>query len=200
MIRNTLDGKVYVGQAADIALRKSQHLRALRRGDHRNIRMQRAFVRDGETAFEFSTIEECSTEQLTEREQFWIDAHSYIYNICPAGGSSLGVKRSAETRAKISAAKIGKTPAPMSIEARARSVATRTARWAATPKAKESAEAGKRRGESLRARWAVNPKKPPSAEGRLRMSESAKKRWKENPLSVEAIARATASRARNFNG
>lgn len=177
MIRNRLDGRVYVGQAANLALRHRQHFRALKRGDHRNIRMQRAYERDGEPAFDFSIIELCEPAQLTEREQFWIDAHSYVYNICPAGGSSLGVKRSAETRAKQSALKLGKKTGPRSPESIAKTLATRSARWAVTPKAPGgSPESWARRGETLRAKWAITPKKKMSAEARARMSAAQIKR------------------------
>lgn len=195
MIRNLRDGKVYIGQAANIAMRRMQHIRALRRGDHKNIRMQRAFNRDGEPAFDFSVIEFCEIERLTEREQFWIDAHSYIYNICPAGGSSLGVKRSDETREKQSALKKGKTPKPMPREAIERAAATRKANNALLPKRKDSPETCKRRSDSLKARWAEKPKKKMSEESKAKMSASAKRRWIEKPLSKETIERATAVRA-----
>ncbi len=176
MIRNKSDGRIYVGQSANCAKREMQHIRALRRGDHRNIRLQRAFQRDGEAAFEFSVIEYCDQSIITEREQFWIDANSILYNICPAGGSSLGVKRSDETRAKQSAMKKGKTGRVMSPESIAKGVATRKARWAVMPKRRESPEASAKRGASLRARWAVTPKKSPDAEGRKRISEAQKRR------------------------
>lgn len=173
MIRNLRDGKVYVGQAANIAMRRMQHIRALRRGDHKNIRMQRAFNRDGESAFDFSVIEWCGIEQLTEREQFWIDAHSYIYNICPAGGSSLGVKRSDETKAKQSALKKNASVAHlMTPEARAKAAKTHKERWHKIH-GKQSPETIAKRSASLKARWAVTPKKLPSAEGRARMSAAA---------------------------
>ena len=201
MIRNRLDGRVYVGQAANLGLRQMQHVRALRRGDHRNIRMQRAYERDGEAAFGFFVLERCAPEKLTEREQFWIDAHSYVYNICPAAGSSLGVKRSAETRAKLSAAKTGKKTGPRSREAVEKALATRAARWAITPKSPGSPEACARRAAAQRARWAAIPKKKMSAEARERMSQSAKNRAINPPRSSEARARMSeAQRKRYANG
>lgn len=198
MIRNRLDGRVYVGQASNLMLRQLQHVRALRRGDHRNTRMQRAYERDGEAAFGFFVLERCEQEKLTEREQFWIDAHSYVYNICPAGGSSLGVKRSAETRAKQSALKLGKKRGPRSSESIAKTLATRAARWAVTPKAPESPESSARRGAALRARWAKTPKRKPSVEARQRMSDAAKARRINPPRSAEAKARMSAAQFKRY--
>lgn len=177
MIRNIADGRVYIGQAANLAMRRMQHLRALRRGDHGNRRLQRAFIRDGETAFDFSVIEFCASDRLTEREQFWIDAHSYVYNICPAGGSSLGVKRSIETRAKQSALKKNASMAHlMTPEVREKAAKTHKQRWVEIHGAKQSVETVEKRSASLKARWALIPKKPPSAETRAKMSASAKMR------------------------
>jgi group I intron endonuclease len=197
---NLTDGKRYVGQASDISKRERQHLNALRRGDHRNTRFQRAYVRDGKDAFQFEILELCAPDVLAAREQFWMDhfAVSGTYNICPAGGSSLGVKRSAETRAKLSAAKKGVKRGPVDPAVVARGVQTRIARWSIIPKSSGAPESHQRRAEALKARWAVTPKKPPSAEAKARMSEAAKRRWQTNPLSPEAILRATESRAKTW--
>jgi group I intron endonuclease len=178
MIRNASDGRVYVGQSFDLEKREKQHFRALRRGDHKNLRLQRAFLRDGEVSLLFSVLEYCPVEQLTEREQHWIDAHSYVYNICPAGGSSLGVKRSDETRKKCSDAKKGKKPPHLfTDEVRSKAHATYKARWHEIHGTDgQSAETIAKRSASQKERWAKTPKKPFSEESRKKMSESAKNR------------------------
>lgn len=193
---NKTDGKVYVGQSADVWKRQRQHLNDLRANRHRNIRMQRAFNRDGESQFEFSLIEECTPETLTQREQYWLDffSTSYRYNICPAAESSLGVKRSEESKAKMSAAKKGRGPI-LSEEARRRGLQKRAERWAKYGKKKPSREAVERQSASLKARWAVIPRKTVSDETRQKMAEAAKRRHLTNPVPRESIERAKAKRA-----
>lgn len=108
-ISNTVTGKLYVGSAVNIAIRWREHRCDLRRGNHRNQRLQRAWLKYGESAFSFSVLETVhSHADLIAREQHWIDALRAAsrenYNIFPVAGSLLGMKLSAETRAKMSAA------------------------------------------------------------------------------------------------
>ena len=113
--RNTVNGKVYVGSASvSISLRRRLHRNELRRGVHGNRHFQAAWRKYGEAAFTFEVIEECSPDDCLTREQFWIDELNATdpqrgYNICPVAGNRRGVKASDETRAKLSAAHLGKT-------------------------------------------------------------------------------------------
>lgn len=102
-------GKRYIGSAVNFKNRWQEHIRQLRKGIHHSPALQRAFVKYGEVAFQFSILEECAREQLLSFEQKHIDAWPFdqLYNICPSAGSALGVKRSAATRARISASKKG---------------------------------------------------------------------------------------------
>lgn len=108
-IFNTLTGKQYVGQSADLPRRKRSHFGMLRRGNHHCVALQRSFNKHGSAVFEFRILELCAPSQMTEREQSWMDSFraSGIYNMAPAAGSPLGIKRSAETIAKISAIRTG---------------------------------------------------------------------------------------------
>lgn len=125
MVMNEINGKCYVGQAVDVRVRLRRHLGILRRGNHHCAHMQNSFSKHGETAFKFMMIEECSVDVLTEREQFWMDQHKAtgLYNLSPAAGSPLGVKRSEETKAKIRAANLGNK---LSAETRAKISAAHT--------------------------------------------------------------------------
>jgi len=104
-------GRVYVGSASNISKRWSAHRKALRLGRHLNPHLQLAWTKYGECAFSFSIIE--VTDNLTAREQFWIDELQAVaegFNICPIARSSRGVKRGpmrAETKERISAAQRG---------------------------------------------------------------------------------------------
>ena len=71
-IKNTQNGKIYIGQTRDLKLRIYEHLRVLRRGEHHNHYLQRAFNKYGESAFKFSVLEECPIEELDFKEKEWI--------------------------------------------------------------------------------------------------------------------------------
>jgi len=109
-IKNLINGKMYIGQSANIAKRKNEHFLALKNGKHYNEHLQRSFNKYGEDNFIFKIIEECLPEKLTVREQFYVDNEMVenLYNICiECVNSNLGVKRSAETREKMSLAQSG---------------------------------------------------------------------------------------------
>lgn len=101
-ITNTVNGHKYVGSSADIKKRWSKHLWLLNNDRHVSPHMQNAWNKYGADCFEFSVIEYCKTEQLLEREQFYIDCEKPVYNVCPTAGSCLGLKRSDEFRRKMS--------------------------------------------------------------------------------------------------
>lgn len=128
-IHNRISGIVYVGQASHFVSRFWHHRRSLRRGTHHCKHLQRSWNKYGEDAFEFAIIEEvpCCKDDLKSCEQFWIDYLKFIgcslFNTALVAGSSLGIKRSAATRAKMSAAKKGQK---RSAEALASVAASRT--------------------------------------------------------------------------
>ena len=115
--RNRTNGKRYVGSAAgSLTARRTNHLALLRNGKHHSIHFQRAWNKYGENAFEFKVLERCSPRLCVEREQYWLDFFRtydcrYGYNRNPKAASSLGVVRSKETRARISAA-VRRRPPP----------------------------------------------------------------------------------------
>jgi group I intron endonuclease len=114
-IKNITSGKKYIGQAVNIERRVAKHFYELRGGRHHCGHLQHSFLKHGEQSFTHEIIEMCSKENLTCREQFWIDYYKDrgIYNISlTAGGSTLGTLRSAETKRKITAALTGKKRSP----------------------------------------------------------------------------------------
>ncbi len=110
VIRNTVDGKVYVGSAALCLVRRAaQHRNQLRRGKHINKHMQAAWGKHGGDSFICEVVEITTADKAVEREQFWIDYYkSYLpangYNRAPKAGSNLGVQHTPETRKKFSEA------------------------------------------------------------------------------------------------
>lgn len=113
-ITNTVNNKVYIGQALDIHSRIRNHKEALNRGTHPNNHLQRAWNLYGKDKFVFSIVESCEESQLTEREQFWIDFYGGInsndtYNQRDAGSHG---SHSEETRLKISKTQLGVPKGP----------------------------------------------------------------------------------------
>lgn len=106
-IRNTVNGKRYIGSAAKcVTARIRKHRRSLDKGVHPNRHLQAAWNKYGSKNFKITLLERCNSERCLEREQFWIDKHrsadnEYGYNLSPTAGSCLGVKHSEEARAKM---------------------------------------------------------------------------------------------------
>lgn len=105
LIRNKVNGKVYVGQSINVFERFEGHLKDLRRNKHHSPHLQQAFMKYGEKVFEHSVLEEVLDEtRLESREQYWIDFYDSMnrekgYNMRGAG---LHGKLSEETKKKIS--------------------------------------------------------------------------------------------------
>jgi group I intron endonuclease len=108
-IRNTINNKVYVGQSVNIKKRIQQHFSELIDGHHHCFHLQSAFNKYGANSFENKILELCGKEIITIREQYWMDSFGSLqtYNTAKAAGSPLGIKRSKESRDKMSLAKIG---------------------------------------------------------------------------------------------
>jgi group I intron endonuclease len=112
-ILNKINGKGYIGSAANIQQRRCKHLSYLRQGNHDNLHLQRAWNKYGAEAFEFSVLELCEKRLLTLVEQIYINRFGMenLYNICPVAGSSLGLKlgpHSEKTKERLRQANLGK--------------------------------------------------------------------------------------------
>lgn len=100
-------GKVYIGSAVDLWNRWRQHRGDLQRNKHPNSYLQHAWNKHGAAAFQFQVLLFCSATELIAQEQQKIDAlkatdDRHGFNLAPTAGSHLGIKRSIETRAKLS--------------------------------------------------------------------------------------------------
>ncbi len=96
VIRNGVNGKMYVGSALDIARRHAKHRYQLRTGKHPSKHLNAAWKKYGEDAFEFATLEECDSTVLLEREQFWMDKLHPAYNKRLIAENNLGVAHTSE--------------------------------------------------------------------------------------------------------
>ena len=77
-IRNLINGKVYVGQTVNESRRKANHLFLLRMNKHHSIKLQNAYNKYGEKNFIFEILEECSKEELNDRELYYIQKKTVI--------------------------------------------------------------------------------------------------------------------------
>jgi group I intron endonuclease len=106
-IRHLESGKLYVGSSVDIRSRWSGHRCDLRKRRHHAHHLQHAWDLYGESAFEFSILEEISDRpaRLT-RETELIAERGCIgrngYNCLPVAGSREGFSHSVESKAKMS--------------------------------------------------------------------------------------------------
>lgn len=109
-IRNTVNGKRYIGSAVDICRRFIHHRIKLVNNAHHSAKLQNAWNKHGQAAFEFVVLLECAPirDVLLANENLAFSVMEPEYNICKVAGSPLGVKHSAETRAKVSAASRGR--------------------------------------------------------------------------------------------
>ena len=109
-IRNQMNGKRYIGGSECLQRRKKEHLGDLRRRQHYNSHLQRAFDKYGESAFVFSILEYVEdVSQLILREQHYLDALNPEYNMALVAGSPMtGRHHTQGTRVRMSAAQSGK--------------------------------------------------------------------------------------------
>lgn len=99
---------IYIGQSANLKHRWSLHYSSLKRNIHANIHLQRSWNKYGDQSFLVSAIEIVivpTVELLTELENKWMNvmrnANVPLFNLAPIAGSTLGIKQSEETKAKL---------------------------------------------------------------------------------------------------
>lgn len=106
IIKNTVTEKLYVGSTNNFSVRWKRHVLDLNRGNHTGLKLQRAWLKYGEAAFQFLVIEYVAdTSLLMEREQHWLDTLRCVelgYNVLPTAGSNRGYKLSKAHKAALS--------------------------------------------------------------------------------------------------
>lgn len=178
-IYNKANGKQYIGSSVNIENRWRQHRSSLKKQKHRNSHLQNAWNMYGENTFAFEIIEECSKEELKNKESWYLENTHNIYNLttnvekpflgrkhteetnrinseyhkgrAPRKGAIL----TEETKEKIRKANIGKKQSKETIDKRRKHLIGRPVSEETRRKISES-----------------NKGKPVSYETRLKMSES----------------------------
>ena len=121
------NGRIYIGSTVNLLKRKRHHFGSLRKNDHRNAHLQKAWNKHGENKFTFEVLEfVLIPEMLTAREQYYFDALKPFspkgFNIAPVAGSNRGKKHTPEARVKMGLPNIGnkynlgRKPTPETLE------------------------------------------------------------------------------------
>jgi hypothetical protein len=79
-IQNLVNGKVYIGQSADIEKRWYTHKSELNRNVHKNKKLQNAWNKYGYAQFKFFILEKCLKCDLDELEKFYINFYDSYKN------------------------------------------------------------------------------------------------------------------------
>jgi len=94
--------KIYIGSAINFIKRKDRHKTSLKNNWHANSILQNHYNKYGKDDLVFNILESnIKTEELLNREQFYIDTLKPVFNILKIAGSNLGKKASEETKAKL---------------------------------------------------------------------------------------------------
>ena len=163
LLRNTVNGKLYVGQSVHTGRRWHEHKKSAARGDKSPL--YNSIRKYGCDAFEFVVVEVCDPLKLDEREEFWFSFYdvrnpSKGYNILPAGQN--GRVMDEATRKWLSDSMRGRKLAPETIE-KIRATNTGRKHSEATKKKQSLAHIGKvvsphtgqKISQAVRERWAT---------------------------------------------
>lgn len=209
VLRNTANGKVYVGQSIHIHARICEHRIAARRGDKSHL--YDAMRRYGADAFVCAVLEECAPARLDEREALWMAEFDCRnpergYNLMPAGQRgrvmdeamrrrmserARSYKATPETIEKMRAASTGRrhsdeTKAKISRAHKGRVVSAETAQKVAT---------------ALKRRWAAMTEREKAEYAAVRsgwshseaLKQAVSERFKGKPKTEEQRARMSAA-------
>lgn len=105
MIKNKINGKIYIGQSLDIERRKKQHFYSLSSNNHPNFHLQNSYNKYGPDNFVFKTIKRnIPKSQLNSLEQRYIKVFKssnpkFGYNLTNGGESNTPIQA---VRSKIS--------------------------------------------------------------------------------------------------
>lgn len=108
--RNTIDGKIYIGQSKYLKSRYCQHKIEFQNGTHHNEYLQRAVNKYGFKNFEYKILKRCPPDELDDWEIYYIEKYDTLnrnkgYNIKPGGNNS---DIANETKEKIRFANMGR--------------------------------------------------------------------------------------------
>lgn len=80
-IKCILNKKVYIGSSVNIKKRLEKHMSFLKHNKHFNQHLQNAFNKYGKEWFKIGIIDLCEKEELIEKEQFYMNKNTNLFNI-----------------------------------------------------------------------------------------------------------------------
>lgn len=98
-ITNVINNKKYIGQTYSLKYRWKRHKSDLKNNCHSNKHLQNAWNKYGKDAFQFSIIELCPIEELSNKEKYWIqyyDTFNSGYNLTIGDIGCSGYKHTQE--------------------------------------------------------------------------------------------------------
>lgn len=91
-IENLINHKIYIGQSIEIERRWQKHLNATD-----DFLIHKALRKYGKENFSFTILEECKTEELDIKENYWINYYNCIipngYNMINGGANGAGLAK-----------------------------------------------------------------------------------------------------------
>lgn len=108
--------KFYIGSSINVQYRWYKHLELLRSNKHHSRKLQFHYNKYGEDDLVFIVIEPCLPDFLALREQYYLDNLKPFFNCSPSAESPRGIKRSDETKRRMSIAQKGLKRKPASKE------------------------------------------------------------------------------------
>jgi group I intron endonuclease len=186
-------GRCYVGSAVDVMGRWYRHVSSLKKGAHHSPKLQSAWNKYGAESFSLVVLETVADRRaLVEREQFWIDAlasQTKGYNCRLVASSQLGLKMSATSREKISAARKKQKISAKHIEALVK--ANRERQYKPVSEETRAKLSAKLKGRKLsnKTRAAMSAARrgvPKSEEHKYRMSLAMTASWQNGPKRASA--------------
>jgi group I intron endonuclease len=118
-IRSKANEKIYIGKSKNIAKRWPYHRKDLKLNKHKNRYLQNDWNAFGEDNFEVLTIEECSIDDLRNKEDYWI---KYYKNLDIAYNIDNVFSRAPEINEKVSNTLRGRKHDPKVVEKRNKSL------------------------------------------------------------------------------
>ena len=197
-ITNTITGARYIGQSVNIKDRKRNHINNLKKGDHYNRHLQHSFNKYGEEYFIFDIVLLCEPENLIYYEQQLVNSTDNIYNECKqCVASVLGIKRTSETKKKLSVAATGRIPSDDARKAMSKAWITRKISEE-SKKRMSISQLGRKHSEETKAKMPESRKKFwESEDNRKHLSNIKIEQWS-NPEFREKMT--MASQTRRING
>ena len=110
--------KFYIGSSVSLRYRWGKHLSQLREHKHHSRKLQFHYNKYGEDDLVFIIIEPCFREFLVIREQYYLDKFKPFFNCNPKAESPLGIKRTEETKRRMSESQKRRKRKPASPESR----------------------------------------------------------------------------------